>query len=90
MYINKELEAAIHDRGVAFIPTIAEAITERKEATAHLDRLIDVITPEIGPPRRRDGGGARRWARAGVPHPASGEGGGAGLDQRPGSPRAAV
>jgi hypothetical protein len=48
MCINKSTEAAVHARGVAFIPTVAEAVAERKEALAHFDRLIDLITPTIG------------------------------------------
>jgi hypothetical protein len=50
MCINKNLEADIHDRGVAWIPTIAEAVAEQKAVLAHLDHLIDTITPAIGQP----------------------------------------
>lgn len=53
MCINKDLEAAIHDRGVAYIPTIAEAKAEHTAALDHLDRLIDTIRPEIGAPMAR-------------------------------------
>jgi hypothetical protein len=48
MCINEDLEAAIQDRGVAYIPTVAEAIAEREDATAQHDRLIDSITLTIG------------------------------------------
>lgn len=48
MCINKDLEQMIHERGVAFIPTVEEAIAEQKEYEATLRRLLDTITPDIG------------------------------------------
>lgn len=50
MCINKQLEADVHERGVAWIPTIAEAKAEHAAALDHLDRLISSIASEIGRP----------------------------------------
>jgi hypothetical protein len=50
MCLSKQLETDIRDRGVAWIPTIAEAKAEQAAALDHLDRLISSITPEIGRP----------------------------------------